>query len=406
MSLDVRTIDAADIYGWVRCMGTGFLFSHAEGYAEYFLGDVDLARTWGGFDGDTVVGTLRSFPTQFTVPGPAHVDANALTNVTVAPTHRRRGVLTRMITAELRNAAARGEPLGILIASEYPIYGRFGYGAAIEGATYRVDLAGTRFSATAEGEVAMVDLAELRAQAPAVYDHVRGVQPGAIERDARWWDRALHQTDVPGAAPAEGYQAIYYGSSGVPEGYVRYRARQKFDDMRKSGDLTIDELVAPSPAAYARLWQHCCSVDLITLVKAGDRPVDEMLPWLLEDGRAAVQTGRFDFIWVRILDPATALAGRRYSIEGRLVIEVIDPMGLAGGRFALEGGPAGASCAPSSDSADLAMAVDALGSLYAGGFRASTLGAAGRVDELQAGALRQADLMFASAVTPWCSTWF
>ena len=406
MSLDVRTIDAADIYGWVRCMGMGFLFSHAEGYAEYFLGDVDLERTWGGFDGDTVVGTLRSFPTRFTVPGPAHVDANALTNVTVAPTHRRRGVLTRMLTNELRNAAARGEPLGILIASEYPIYGRFGYGAAIEGGTYRVDVAATRFRAPTEGDVSMVDLPELRAQAPPVYDLVRAAQPGAIDRDTRWWDRTLHQIDVPGAAPAEGYQAVYRGASGAPEGYVRYRARQKWDAMRKRGDVTVDELVAATPAAYARLWQHCCTIDLINVVNAGDRPVDEMLPWLLEDGRAVVQTGRFDFIWVRILDCAAALAARRYSIEGRLVIEVVDPLGLAGGRFALEGGPAGASCAPSSDGADLAMPVDALGSLYAGGVRASTLGAAGRVDEVRAGALGQADLMFASAVTPWCSTWF
>src|SRR5579872_808510 len=151
MSLEVRTIDASDIYGWVRCMGMGFLTSFAEGYAEYALGDMDLARTWGGFDGTTVVGTLRSFPTRFTVPGPATVDAHALTNVTVAPTHRRRGVLTDMITGELRNAADRGEPIGILIASEYPIYGRFGYGASVEGATYRVDVAATRFRRHAEG---------------------------------------------------------------------------------------------------------------------------------------------------------------------------------------------------------------------------------------------------------------
>ena len=59
----------------------------------------------------------------------------ALTNVTVAPTHRRRGLLRRMITNDLRSAADRGEPVGIPIASEYPIYGRFGYGAAAEGAS-------------------------------------------------------------------------------------------------------------------------------------------------------------------------------------------------------------------------------------------------------------------------------
>src|SRR5579864_3266039 len=201
MNLKVRTIEAPEINSWVQCMGVGFLFTVADGYPEYFLADVDLERTWGAFDGERVVGTLRSFPTAFTVPGPAEVRVAALTNVTVAPTHRRRGLLTEMITADLRATADRDEPLGILIASEYPIYGRFGYGAAIEGGTYRVDVAATRFRAPTEGEVSMVDLAELRAQAPAVYDLVRAAQPGAIDRDARWWDRTLHQIDVPGAAP-------------------------------------------------------------------------------------------------------------------------------------------------------------------------------------------------------------
>src|SRR5580704_12585663 len=123
----------------MRSMSTGFLNHLAEGEAEYRLPDVVLDRTWGAFDGATVVGTLRSFPTPLTVPGPLGVTSAALTNVTVAPTHRRRGLLTEMITKDLRASAALGEPVGILIASEYPIYGQFGYGAAIEGATYTVD---------------------------------------------------------------------------------------------------------------------------------------------------------------------------------------------------------------------------------------------------------------------------
>ena len=406
MSLEVRTIHAADIYGWVGCMGMGFLTSHAEGFAEYMLGDMDLARTWGAFDGDTAVGTLRSFATHLTVPGPSPIPANALTNVTVAPTHRRRGLLTRMITGELRAAAGRGEPVSILIASEYPIYGRFGYGAAVEGASYRVDLAATRFRRPADGTVEMVQLAELRALAPPIYDTVRARQPGAIDRDARWWDRALHQIQVPGAAGPEGYQAVYRDRSGTPAGYVRYRARSKWDQMRPQGELTIDELVATSTAAYEGLWQHCCGVDLVTTVKAGDRPVDELLPWLLEDGRAVVQVGRFDFVWVRILDVAACLAARSYAHEDRLVIDVADDLGLATGRFALEGGTGGGSCAPTGEEPDLVMAVGALGSLYAGGASAAILADAGRIEERRPGALARADTMFRTARAPWCSTWF
>ena len=420
MDHKVRTIEASEIHSWAQCMGVGFLYTVAEGYPEYLLGEVDLERTWAAFDGDRVVGTLRSFATAFTVPGPAAVDAAALTNVTVAPDHRRHGLLTQMITADLRASAERGESVGILIASEYPIYGRFGYGAAVEGAVYSVDLPSTRFRPgggdngsrrdTAvrrdTGRVELVDLFTMRHEAPALYERFRTAQPGSIERSARWWDRVLHQVEVPGAKPPQGYRALYRSPEGVPEGYVRYSAAQGWDSMRQTGELTVEELVATTPAAYERLWRFCCEVDLVTKVRAGDRPVDEVLAWLLEDGRAVRQTGRFDFLWVRVLDVLGALSARRYSVDGRVVIEVVDTMGFAGGRYALEGGPSGARCAPTDQSADLSMPVGALGSLYAGGVSARVLRAAGYVDEHTPGAIDRANVMFRSSLAPWCSTWF
>lgn len=406
MDLRVRTIDASEIHEWVRCMGVGFLFNVADGYGEYFLGDVDLERTWGAFDGARVVGTLRSFATPFTAPGPTEVEVAALTNVTVAPTHRRRGLLTEMITAELRGTADREEPVGILIASEYPIYGRFGYGAAIEGATYAVDLAPTRFRRPGDGSVELVDLVTLYKEAPGLYDRFRTAQIGSIGRDARWWGQALHQVEVPGAKAPEGFQALYRSSAGVPEGYVRYRAKQASQAMRPTGELTVDELVAVTPAAYERLWRYCCDVDLVATVSAGDRSVDEPLGWLLEDGRTLRQTGRYDFVWVRILDVEVALSSRRYAGEGRLVIEVGDALGFASGRYALDGGPSGATCTRTDDTADLSMSVDTLGSLYAGGVSPHTLHDVGRIDENRAGALDRGAVMFRASTAPWCSTWF
>jgi len=126
----VRTIDAGEIDAWVRQLGVSFNFEVAPGLPEYTLTTIDLDRSWASFDGDRIVGTLRSFETPFTVPGPREVRAAALTNVTVAPTHRREGRLTAMMERDLRDSADRGEPIGILIAAEYPIYGRFGYGPA------------------------------------------------------------------------------------------------------------------------------------------------------------------------------------------------------------------------------------------------------------------------------------
>src|SRR5271167_2392590 len=108
MPVDVRTIDAGDAEAWVRCMTFGFLYQMAPGEPGYRLAGMDLDRTWGAFADGTVVGTLRSFATPLTVPGPSEVPAAALTNVTVAPTHRRQGLLRDMITRDLRAAADRG----------------------------------------------------------------------------------------------------------------------------------------------------------------------------------------------------------------------------------------------------------------------------------------------------------
>ncbi len=252
----------------------------------------------------------------------------------------------------------------------------------------------------------LVDLRTMRLEAPALYERFRAAQPGSIERSGRWWDRVLHQVEVPGAKPPTGYQALYRAPGGAPEGYVRYRATNEWDSMRQSGELTVEELVATTPAAYERLWRYCCEVDLVVKVRAGDRAVDEALPWLLEDGRAVRQTGRYDFLWIRVLDVVGALSGRRYQVDGRVVIEVTDALGLAAGRYALEGGPSGALCARTDQAADLAMPVEALGSLYAGGVSARVLGNTGYVDEHAPGALDRADVMFRSSPAPWCSTWF
>ena len=407
MAIEIRTIDEADVAGWVRCMATGFLIEPTETEAEDRRRGMTLDRTWAAIDQGQVVGTLRSFASTITVPGPAPLSTAALTNVTVAPTHRRRGLLSQMMTRDLRQSAERGEPVGMLIASEYPIYGRFGYGAAIEGATWSIDASLARFRREATGTVELVDPTTLAKEGPPIYERFQAGQPGAIERTSRWWDRILHQPPAPASDGSAHYQAVYRSPAGDHEGYVRYRATNHWDQMRPAGSLTVEDLVAVTPEAYHRLWRYCCEVDLITRVEAPDRSVDEQLAWLVADGRVVRQTGRFDFVWLRMLDVGAALSTRRYLAPGRVVIEVVDPLGLAGGRYLLDGGPDHAGCRPAGgESADLTVGVDGLGSVFAGGVSLQTLASAGRVDEHRPGAVATADAMFRSHVTPWCGTWF
>ncbi len=131
-----------------------------------------------------------------------------------------------------------------------------------------------------------------------------------------------------------------------------------------------------------------------------------MLAWLLVDARMITQRNRTDLQWVRVLDPVTALAGRRYLASGRVVLEIDDPLGHAHGRFALEGGPDGAACTPTTEPADLALTVSTLSAAYLGGHPLGVLARAGRVDEHRTGALATADAMFRSPVAPWSITHF
>jgi len=405
MGARVRTITADEMSPWLDQMGVSFFRRTPEGSAEFYLRNVDLERTRGGFDGDRVVGTLRSFATEFTVPGPTTIAASALTNVTVAPTHRRRGLLTEMIVPDLRDSAERGEAVSILIAAEFPIYGRFGYGPAVESAKYTISSAGLRFNRPSVGRVELVSDREFRALAPPIYERFRLAQPGSIERRDYLWDAMTHIAPFPGAEPPKGSRAIYYSPRGDAEGFVSYKGEMA-NDMRQNGTLTVDDLTAVSSDAYQALWEFCCGIDLTTTVVASERPVDETLSLLVDDARKVQMSARHDFVWVRVLNTPVALGGRRYSSAERIVIEVIDALGLAAGTFALDAGRDGASCTAVNESPDITVPVSSLGAAYLGATSFSRLHSAGAIYEHRAGAVERADRMFFVSRAPWCTTWF
>ena len=141
------------------------------------------------------------------MPGGALVPVAALTNVTVRSTHRRQGLLTRMLTPDLAASAERGEVGGILIAAEYPIYGRFGYGPAAEHATMTVDARAAVFGERKAGSVHLADLGELRKIGPALYETFRRRQPGSISRPDLWWDRTCRVLTWAGQEPDKSFVA-------------------------------------------------------------------------------------------------------------------------------------------------------------------------------------------------------
>ncbi|MDQ1428588.1 MAG: hypothetical protein QOK39_2064 [Acidimicrobiaceae bacterium] len=132
MDLDVRTITEEQVPAWCAALNIGFLNPAGDVDAEIRRPGLFLDRTWGGFDGARIVATLRSFPSEMTVPGGGSVGVSAVTAVTTTVPFRRRGLATRLLGGELAAAKERGETASILIAAEWGIYGRFGYGPATE----------------------------------------------------------------------------------------------------------------------------------------------------------------------------------------------------------------------------------------------------------------------------------
>ena len=411
MGVEVRAIGAEELERWVATTHVAFHVARSAAEEAAFRRDVlqqDLRRTLAAIDGDTLAGTLYSFPAELSLPGGTSLLADAVSAVSVLPTYRRRGLLTRMLSADLAAARERGEVASILVAAEYPIYGRFGFGPAAQRADYTIETAAAEFTRTAPGGVELVQASRLRELAPPLFDRFRRPRPGQIDRDGPNWDLRLGLAEAPWADGQRATRCVLYcAPGGAVEGYAIYRAEPKSERHVPKVSLDIAELVALSAEAYLGLWRYCCEVDLVAQVTAKMRSVDEVLPWLLANPRTALQeTARTDMLWLRPLDVAQTLGARRYQCEGRLVLEVGDPLGLCGGRFALEGGPDGATCRASDASADLSMGMLALGAISLGGVSLHALADAGLIQEHAPGALMNAERLFRWPVAPWCSTFF
>jgi len=413
MDFDVRTVDPADYESYVKLAMRQF---HATSWHDSEAVTAFRARRFAdqrvraAHQGDRMVGTFRSWDEPLAVPG-GLTGACYVSDVTVTPTHRRRGVLTAMMTTDLRRAKESGISLAYLIASSAQIYGRYGYGVATEHATWTVDADATRFRLSEEAaglSVELTDDAGLAAIAPTIYEAAYVRQPGAKRRDEMWWQSTLGQAGLPDNEPNAFRNAVYVLDGETPVAYARYQAKESSEQRVDTSQLRVIDLSASTDAGYARIWQFLASIDLVSTLRAGDRPVEEPLPWLLTDRRSARQSERADFSWVRLLDVPKALSSRRYLGAGACVLEVVDRLGLSGGTFQLEADGSGFGRAVATgDRPDLTLDVSVLGSAYLGEIPLSYLAAADLVAEHTDGAVRRLSTLLRFPATAWNThTWF
>ncbi len=321
--------------------------------------------------------------------------------VGVLPTHRRRGVLNKLMQRQLADAHERGEPLALLYASEGGIYSRFGYGlASLAGS---IDLPKEHALLRDDepiGQVRILDGEEETLELlPGIYDRVQAETPGMFTRTPGWWQvRRLHQR--PGRPGGEQVR-VALELDGALEAYALYRLNFGVRNMVTTTTLEIGEALGTSPRAQAAIWRYLLAIDWVARIEANWLPLDHpLLLWLREPRRLGFTV--VEALWVRLVDVGAALAARGLG-EGSVVLDVRDefcPWNQA--RWSVHDGSVDRTTAE----ADVVLGASELGSVYLGGFTFDQLLRAGRIEEVKPGGVERADELFRTARQPWCPELF
>ncbi|EDY57987.1 MULTISPECIES: GNAT family N-acetyltransferase [Streptomyces] len=404
MGTDLRVLRQDDWHEWygslIRAFG-GVPESAEE--RELFRELTAYDRSIGVWDGERCVGTAGAFGFRLTVPGGASVPAAGVTMVSVAGTHRRRGLLTSMMRRQLDDVRSWGEPLAVLTASEPVIYGRFGYGVGTYHVNAEIDTTRVRLSVppgTDDVRLRYAAPADVLDACEAVYARLVPRRPGMVARVPGWERLWLldPESDRGGASPL---QCVVAERDGEVVGFVRYRVKADWEPAGPKGTVVVSDLEALDPATHGALWRFLFDLDLTSRIDARRRPVDEAWQYLVSDVRRCSLLVR-DSLHVRLVDVGAALEARTYQTPVDVVLEVEDSFcPWNSGRWRLSGDAKGASCARTTDTADLALSVRELGAAYLGGVSLASLAGAGLVREVRKGALAEAAVGFGSAVAPW-----
>ncbi|HEX6756177.1 MAG TPA: GNAT family N-acetyltransferase [Mycobacteriales bacterium] len=403
--VEIRPIDGTELPAFFRTIVEAFGDDARDEDREREALLFEPERSLACFDGGEIVGTTAIYTRTMTMPGGPRPFAG-VTAVSVAPTHRRRGLLTDLMRRQLTDLHEDGrEAVAALWASEGPIYGRFGYGPAAR----RVILTGTKDRMrlrpdlpTSSGRVTLVPVERARPHEEEVYGAVAARTPGFLARDERWWDRALFDGKRARHGATARRHVLHTEQDGSVTGYATYRCRNKWSPEENRSEVEVGEVFATTPSAYGALWSFLAGIDLHPVVTRRLAPLEDPLETMLVDPRALRRVVD-DSLWIRLVDVDRALAGRAYSAPVDVVLEVADTFcPWNAGRWRLSGDASGATCERTADAADLTVASTELGAAYLGGPRLALLAGAGLLTENTPGALAAASRAFAGEQEPWC----
>jgi predicted acetyltransferase len=404
---EVRAGRAGEFEAYARAISVAFGEEfRADDTASWHarLGD----RFHVAVDDGTIVGGAAAFAFRLTIPG-GEIPVAGVTGVGIQPTHRRQGLLRRLMAAQLQDTRERGEPVAILWASEAPIYGHFGYGLALIDGSFELarSRAVFREPVAPSGRFRLLEPAEARRRLPPFYERLRTERPGMWARNDVWWEAILAD---PGHARQGGgprYVAVHE-LDGQVDAYAQYRLHEDWDASGPHNRLRVHEWLADGSEATRQIWAYLLGVDLVGTIIGRFEPLDHPLLLLLADPRALRLTAH-DALWLRIVDVAAALEERGYATADRLVLEIDDRfMADVAGRWVLDTTGDRARVERTDEPADLRLASADLASAYLGAISFHELAEAGLAVAAPAApagadapsALDRADALFRTPVRP------
>ena len=399
MAIRVRTVrNGEEMAAGLAGIGHYFGWYPTPEQVEEFTAYLPFERMHAAFDGDAIIGGAGVYPFELTVPG-GPLRCAGVTVVGVHPTHRRRGILRRMMAAQLADIREREEPIASLWASEDTIYGRYGYGAAsrcMEVRLPRVHADLRPDTPPREGDVRLLDHDEAMRLFPRIYERIRRRTPGFVQRTRAWWQgRSLDDNEWRrfGAGPLN---RALLELDGRPAGYALYRIAQHQTEFKRS--LRVIEAQGLDARATREIWRFLLGVDWMDEIEARLLPLDHPL-WHLVAHPRLLGAKVHDGLWIRPVDVGAALNGRRYR-DGRVTLEIVsDPLFEDNlGCWTISDGRARRS----SRRPDVRLTVQALGSVFLGGFTFVELARSELVEESARGGIARADALFQTDTQPWC----
>nr|WP_232532657.1 GNAT family N-acetyltransferase [Nesterenkonia alkaliphila] len=365
-----------------------------------------------GFDSQHPVGTFVDYDKTLNAGGAEPIPARLITGVGVSPSFRRRGILKHLMTAGLARAVQDGLPLAALTASEGSIYGRFGFGPATREASVELDLRpgaeGFSLRTLPTGRVLVIDPSRARETFEEVFAAFHTRTRGSVDRQERYYRHESGEWSAEDLSTEDKKLrgAVHVREDGTVGGYVVYQ----FEGWENEPTtMRVHSLVAADPTSSVELWRFIADLDIVHRATYRTAPVEEPLMHALTTPRTRKVTELGDMLWVRILNPVTALEARAWSAEGEFSLSLTDPQGIAAGTFtvSVSGGMAQVTSTESTTTPQhFHLDVEALSSLYLGDVSVLTMRDAGRItaeEEADWGALAAT---FDSPTKPYCATHF